>query len=889
MKRTGKNFALLCVGLVAASCAKELNNEIRNVVVPGEEIIFGAAASFENGDQKTKTEYGEPNTEKGYVPLKWFTTDEIEIACPEAVNAQQATYRVSDEITNGADVNSSSATLMRTSEKGLQWSAEEMHHFYAMYPASSMFSDSERGSIGMGEGGVTGYMPVNQNPLKIVNTEGTELSTGNNDGNSSWIVNPDMRYAYMVAKNAYTTESEGNVTLTFKPIVTALEFDVTCPEIGKQENGEAAIFITALSLHSASNTNICGAFKYQFNQTAGEYDENDGILTDANTGTGYDRITMSMPNDGVKMANGNKLDVTFFLLPTVNFTGGDLKLDIFYTLNGSPFVKTATIGKEIQAKKKYFFSDLVLPAIKTNVKGSSWISAIDDNVYVSQLSIPVAGNAFSKGYLGSNPEYYKEQVIDYEELWNLGVRGFEFCTASNGVIDGTADISSQPFICNATHLAGDNLGQAFSKLVAKMDEEESDGTKPYKNECLIIIFKYVTHGEKNGYADTGFDPQIYCQQVCKFLENYSSRLAVLDANTTVGDIRGKIVALIRPGDDAYMASLGKETTPGIDISSSAVADKVTIIQDWGTCIDRWDRRYNNYAAEGAFKSDGDIVFEDLLWGESKSNSSFTYNSRYNGQNLSNDINYPTESLNLAHTLTIGSNANAGTAYISDQIRVVPQNSSFTSAFYSTLNVSSGIFNKTYRYLWLKWPESMTSKLRMIKDVFDRSTRTKGSSSSSIFIQNLCGFYLTNNLTESLLPYNGSYTSSLTGLSDKEYKLNDAGQGGNYSAHAADFNTAFYNFVIAEEQKGADGIQGPWGLVMMDYIGASASQFTGLDEYASDNTTHANATDASAASTALPRLILMNNFKFPLATKQDPASANYDNEIEDGGNAIDFAN
>ena len=878
MKRTGKNFALLCVGLAAVSCAKELNNEIRNVVVPGEEIIFGAAASFENGDPKTKTEYGDPVTENGvgYVPLKWLSTDEIEIACPEAVSAQKATYKVSEEITNGADGNSSSATLMRTSDKGMQWSSSEAHHFYAMYPASSMFSESERGSIGMGDTGVNGYMPVNQNPLKIVDSNGTELTNSNNTGDSNWIVNPDMRYAYMVAKNEYTTESEGNVTLTFKPIVTALEFDVTCPAIGNQGDGEAAINITALSLHSSKNNNICGAFNYQFNENSGVYDESAGILTDANTGTGYDRITMSLPNDGVKLTDGKKLDVTFFLLPTADFTGGDLKLDIFYTLNGSPFVKTATIGKEIKAKKKYFFSNLVLPSIAANVSGSRWFSAIDDNVYVSQLSIPVAGNAFSNGYSGSNPEYYKEQVVDYEELWNLGVRGFEFCSEKS-TTENT--IENEPFLCNGQEMPI-TVGSAFENLVNKM-YETIDEDQPYKDECLIVIFKFVSY-------DTPYNPNDYCNQVCTFLEDYSDKLAVLNSTTTVGDIRGKIVALIRPGDDVYMIKSGLEPTASIDISSSTVANLVTIIQDWGTCIDRWDRRYDGFAAEGDMRQDGDLIFEDYLWGESSSNTSFTYSTSYNGNDLSSTITYPSETLNLSHGLTIGSNTNAGTAYISDQIRVVPKNSSFTDAFYSTINVSAGFINKTYRYLWLKWPESMTTKLRMLQNVFTESTNTKGSASNSIFIQNLCGYYLTNGLVASYKPYNGSnYNSSLNYAGS--YDLNGAGQGGNYSAHAADFNTAFYNFLKAEEEKGASGAQGPWGLVMMDYIGASESQFTGLDEYSSDNTTHANAAQASAASTALPRLIIMNNFKFPLATRQDASNVNYDNETSNGGNAIDFNN
>ncbi|MGM9740218.1 MAG: hypothetical protein ACI3ZP_06395 [Candidatus Cryptobacteroides sp.] len=828
-----------------------MNNEIHNVVVPGEEIIFGAAASFENGDQKTKTEYGEPDTEKGYVPLKWLTTDQIEIACPEAVNAQQATYQVSETITNDENNgNSSSAKLMRTSEKGLQWSAEETHHFYAMYPASSMFSDSERGSIGMGEDGVTGYMPVNQNPLKIVNAAGTELTTDNNTGESNWIVNPDMRYAYMVAKNEYTTASEGNVTLTFKPIVTALEFDVTCPEIGAQDNGgEQAIYITALSLHSSSNTNICGAFKYQFNQTAGEYDENDGILTDANTGTGYDRITMSMPNDGVKMANGNKLDVTFFLLPTADFAGGDLKLDIFYTLNGSPFVKTATIGKEILAKKKYFFSNLVLPAIAGDVKGSSWFSALDPNTLISQLSIPVAGNAFSSYYSGTDSQYYKEQTLHYTDLWDKGVRGFEFCTAIGGADGSTSGtLKDNYFVCNGQAMkvnASDDtpvtFGNAFARLAQQLENPD------YQNECLIIIATYKSYS-----GDGGYSPQQYINDLEAFISDNvdDSKLVKLSPSSAVRDLRGKIAILVRPGDDAY------ESTQNLNVTNS----KITLIKDWGTAVDKWDKRFGpEYKSEGAFNNTtASKTIEDYLWGVGSSTGSYS-NSAYGPDFQSG---YPTvDNFVFNHN----TNESGQIVHVQEWARMIPENSFATSKFYSGLSASH--FHITY--LWLQWPESYSQKQRMIESTVVSSMATKGGSTDNkIFINSLCGFYPVLSLNTSYYPYNTKYQYDCQGSHwvsySPSFSLDNAGSGGDYVTCAYDLNKWFYEWLTENEDKQ----QGPVGLVMLNHIGNTSG---GSDDKSLD----------------LVNWILMNNFKFPLATKQDPATANYDNEIADGGNAIDF--
>ena len=115
-----------------------------------------------------------------------------------------------------------------------------------------------------------------------------------------------------------------------------------------------------------------------------------------------------------------------------------------------------------------------------------------------------------------------------------------------------------------------------------------------------------------------------------------------------------------------------------------------------------------------------------------------------------------------------------------------------------------------------------------------------------------------------------------------------GKGGDYLALANDLNSYTYNLLSAKPGSGGDSLdqEGPWGLVVMDHIGASTD------------------------SEKLVNLILRNNFKFILATKPDGTSGDeggqggegsgseggstgsasvkdYDSVYLDGQNAISF--
>lgn len=822
-----KSILILCACAAFAGCSED-DLVVKKPAIPGSEVQFGATAYMSNGNS-TRTEYGDADATKGKIELRWVEGDKIDIACPQAVaGRRKAAYKIVTESIvadpNSSTIDNGKATqLDKLGEYGIQWGEPGNHEFYALYPSSESFDATERGKIGMDGTGVNGYLPVNQDPIEV-----------KPDG-SNYILKPDMRYAFMVADATVNSAEVNTVSLSFEPLVTALQFELTAPKIINNTTESTELTITAVSLHTVNEQNICGSFQYKFQTDA---------ITDTNKETGFSRITQTIPDSNPVILNagtGNKVDVTFFVLPSANIADGNLRLQVFYNHNGSPYVKTLKIGKELTARKKYYFRNVQLPQIDAKVQGSTWFSALDPNVYISQLSIPVAGNAFSSYYDKENPQYYKEQTSNYIELWNKGVRGFEFSTSHGSGYDNskTGTLEDNRFVCNGKAMEVKSNGQtvtfgyAFRALATELAKNP--------NECLIIICNYKTYGS------TGND----CQQYVKDLEAWlttndtiNKKLVKLTPSSTVKDLRGHIAIIVRPGEDAYSSI----ATSSIKVTNT----NLTLVQDWGTCIDKWNRRFGSgYAIEGAFAKTGETKIEDYLWGvaNNSSNTDFIIGT-YGRDFVSDSPGYPSDNVDI-YDFDHSTETSGEIVHVQEWARIVPQ--SFSGKFKSNLSDSQTqliTWDKEYFYLWLNWPESYTQKQKMIKTFVGMSMNTKGvAKPDGIFINSLCGFYPTTDIPSSYYPYNTSYSYRSDVFSGRtiSFTLKDAGSGGDFVTCAYDLNKWFYKY-LTEENVDDKGVlkQGPVGLVMLNHIGNTSK---GTDDKSLD----------------LVNWIMMNNFKFPLAT------------------------
>ena len=895
MNKYIKLFALAGATFLLGACQEELGLE-SGAITPGNEILFGANAYFENGEPQTRTVYGDIVGDQ--IEVLWVPGEDcMDIACPQAVGAagHQAEYMVSaeDATTAGSGdktaADDKASVLVRKSPVGLQWSASRTHNFYAAYPSKNQIAARAVGKLeqkDIEKLGMTvsydqetnaetatlrGFIPVDQSPA-------AENITGSpSDG---WEVKPDMTYAYMVANASHTRGAGGTVSLLFKPQVTALEFEIVSSDLtGTDPNATYPQFsILGVQLFSKDGQQMAGQFDYTY------------PLTESGTGTftkvaanGYEKITQTF-GDGLLVNEGKAVKVTFFMLPGETFnhnSSGDLGLTVIYGVGNNPQVKTATLMKEITPKKKYFFSNVKLPAITENVSGSSWFSALNPNTYVSQVSIPVAGNVFANTTYGTNIAN-AQQTLDYVTLWNRGVRGFELVTQSNGSRKGDdVTLADQKFVCTENIIPNSpTFDVAFTTLASYLKQNSS--------ECLVLLMSYQP-------SNDGFNPDRYVKQLINYLDSFVTKntygytkddFVQIKSGTTAEDLQGKIAIIIRPGDDDRYES----ATTTANISLGKWNNNLILIQNWGAAFDAWDKRYEGFARQSTYVTNSKYQgsknghqnlpqVEDYLWAVSSQENSYTIavagNNEYNNAGSSDwkgsfaEKVLPKQNFNFKHTITGNT---AGNAMIQEWMRVSPINEQLNNkGIYAYVQQKQWlVWHDVYSYLYVKWPESISDKKKAIKTLFDISTKNRGKNSQDLYINVLSGYYIDwhndGNYIKGLLPFKQEFKFKIKGdLSNYNETITPTaqGKGGNHTLYSYDINNYTYNLLSANPGT-TDGLSqtGPWGLVVIDHIGT-----TQVKELGSSTTK----TVSDDKSMNLVDLIMLNNFKFPLATKTQTTS------------------
>lgn len=896
MKKYTKYFFLLVTCLLASACSEELGLDYIKVV-PGQEIQFGGNAYFTSGDPQTRTEYGkvveigtdEETGEPIYgIEVKWLDgVDKVDIACPEAVGAKRAEYKVAsvNETTSASDNYASVANaLHKTGDVGLQWSTSPVHNFYAAYPSrqqglgnlkeilSATEYDKVEADFGLNyeKKEFKGFIPSEQRAIRK-----EEVTEGETKG---YILHPDMTNAYMIAKKAHTGEN-GNVGLQFNSIVTALQFQIKANDVKILEQ-DKPIKITSVALEQAQGKQLCGEFTYN-------YETNEYTYPTSLTGT--DKLITAV-FDPVTLNEGDYLDVTFFLLPGAEFNSEEnaadepeLDLIVRYTLadndgEENPGMKSALMSKNIKPSKKYYISNVQLPVINLNATGTTWWSALPPRALFSQVSLPVAGNVFATtAYNTGTATYVKasnaQQVLTYDQLWDAGVRGFEFVTDRENSTDGTATIGNQPFVCaeeklNIVYENGENdvkinFDVAFHTLANRL--------KNSPTETLVLLCTYMP------CSGTEFNPQEYVNQLLRYFSNFATTntlgftekdfVPITDA-TRVYDMTGKICVIIRPADDGRYNSTGSYTA-GINMNAWPGEQKhVVLIQDWGTAFDVWDRRYGskwaresslktNYAGGKALYGSCDEI-ENYLYCTSQS----TTNINDKQKNSTNFNNAPNElpkfdentyKFNYTHDMT-GSTAKA---YVQEWARVSPTDNNLNAiGIYTGYTPYAEVLGDGE--LWVRWPASIEEKKFAIKKLFENSVATSGDNTTNdLYINSLSGYYIDwdNTLTydKSTLPFKKSF--KINGhLSGREYDsalgVEGQGKGGNFKLLAYDLNKYVYDLINNKEIA-----SGPLGLVIMDHIGNNAVKQLG------PNTSEQTVTGDKSLD--LVDLIMRNNFKYSL--------------------------
>lgn len=516
-----KIFSMFAASLlVLGSCTEKEN--IGTPVQTGDEIHFG----FSTPDKvDTRTVYDAPTQDSEgnwYFPVYWEQDDEIAIFCPQASQpeTQLVHYKITPDSNNPAT--SSAVTKVDANAPGLQWGASDEHRFYGFYPASAVLGTETDGRI-------KGHIPVEQKVVRWEETTDNGVTTYNGV--------PDTDLAYMFA---YTSVKKSelvdnpDIPLKFRPLVTILEIVVNGPAENSSPIQVSNINVTGVS----GNVALAGDFECLISDQSGN-------CTPLNNGTVTNRISISCfdneKNQFITLNHGDKINVKAFIIPNeVNIDKQQISITVS-TVNGAAKTKTLQTD-EIVA---HMVNRVSLPAL-TSGGTNYWLSNLDPNIYLSELSLPGSKMSFATSGNGAKTnECFQTQSL--ETQFRDGVRAFIVQTeatttynSSNNVIGTTVnEIYTKK-----------SLETILGQLKSLLEEAQSN------NKTNEFAFVQITYDKASysGYNPGGGAYQYWIEGIeyeLNKLENnntYNIYTDQITPDTKLGDVGGHIVLKVNFND-----------------------------------------------------------------------------------------------------------------------------------------------------------------------------------------------------------------------------------------------------------------------------------------------------------------------------------------------------
>lgn len=781
--------ALVSTAILLAGCQENELVKPKETWHKGDNVEFRARAGYENnGGSDTRTVYTGETYEfdgKTYERVDWVEGDQIRIFCKEAQNpAEGVNYSdykiVRHENAAGKDY----GYLERVNANGsLQWGDPSQEHtFYAFYPSPAQNSQLE-----MSGDKAKGVVPMEQTPLEITST---------ND--KDFVAKPNMNYAFMTAKAVMKPGSGNEVNLSFKSMVTALELELQGPD-------QQTVELTDIRI-SSDTENLTGPFTCDLDKVA-----TDGYPDCTILSTTDDRHTVNVSLVDKKTGNpfrligGQTLKVTVFLLPLDDYqalkislqTAKGIKSHDLTAKDGSPMI--------IKSHLKNLVQNIQVPS---NFSANQWLSHMNDNVLLSQLSIPGSGNSYSYVYSGSDVDNFKAQTLDIEGQWNLGVRAFEVTTGRKADTGASSFGQGGLIISNSLGTLSNTVAEAVEKVYSMLTANPK--------EFAMMIISYQPKGDRDGN-----------QFIKEFMDWYdnlnihtSGHTALFRPGLSIGDVRGKMMFILRPtSEDEDVLS---------DATRATIADKdFLVVEGWGSLQDKWKKRGYPVTSQVGTAGTGTMEENMMMVMEHSSGTEAPAFKPLLTKGVA-DYTYQTNQ--------------EFNAWVQEWPRVVEED--------LKLPLWSTGWGWIKTYYWVHWGESYNEKLQDAKDTFDKSIADK-TNQSSVYINSLCGYFIDKGKKETCKPVN-----NLSGDGMRDWGVTY----GNLITFSERINEDFYKYVLGKSN--AQGsLSGPVGVVMINRVGTDD------------------------ASRMMPNVIISNNFKFPLLTKDPSAGKTNGNTYQSGGDAI----
>lgn len=536
MKKNIFLIAGIALTAMLSGCADEnLDNTVKNPVKSGEEIMFGSRLSGDadviESNPGTRTVYGDRTTTG--VPVYWEDdgSDEIAIFCNQA--SQPASHLVNYKITPDETDHAKAATVAKvnTSEAGLQWGdLDTEHRFYAFYPASAVEGSAEEDQTGK----ITANIPVTQQVQEWRTVE--KGANGAIDGKKTYFGLPNMDYAYMYAYNAVTpsqVDKNKSIDLQFHNLVTVLDITVQGPSSGTAT-------ITNINVDAIDGTTpiLTGDFTCNIRNTetgvigtcepVGEFNEERGRISIPC----YDKKTGQF----IQLGKDELLNVKAYIIPQDKNTVTKRTLRVTVSLlNGAPCSKTLQQADVTPHK----INRVILPPL--TIGGTNyWMSSLDPNIYVSELSLP--GSKMSYLTSANRADIVYQNATIEEQLMD-GVRAFIFHTQR--MYNGELRISVNGSALTTT------LKDALAEIATFLKDAESKGKK---QETAFVLVTYS--GGNGSEKDWMTALQNTVNECAGDYDTYRIFDKEMTPDVTLGDVAGQIILKANYNSDAMISGAG---------------------------------------------------------------------------------------------------------------------------------------------------------------------------------------------------------------------------------------------------------------------------------------------------------------------------------------------
>ncbi len=503
-------LAAVAAGL--ASCVKEDFENAANGSYDG--------IQFNISTVDTKTVYGTQASDKSW-PLYWVAGDPVRIYCAEAEDAKQADYTVTPTGTNSK----TGSMALASGSTALQWGGDSNdHNFYAVYPNTATF-----------ENGIATFQ-INRNQKATVTTT--------NGYENDVVAAPDMRNAYMVAKTT-TKPTDDAVGLTFKPIMTTLDVVIKAANVNMNTTGSARI--TGISLASTMTSNSTASKdQFYYDITNGAITANgastSGTLTTMTEQTFVNLVDASGNASYVDLASGHTLTITVFLPPMSKVAAANLKRQVKVRVHATGNTELVASLKTNDTSSENWTTQLtpgtkrrvVLPELPSNAQssGNNWITPLDGNIYVSQMSIPGAHDAATgeemTTIIGDLFATTQEQTLQTQ--WNLGVRAFDLRPAIYDAIIGS---TNELWLYHGMTRVSVSWATAMNTLKSNLTDNPG--------EFAIVLFRHEDEGTL-GKNTNSADFNTYMTNYINANKNW---IVDWKPNLTIDECRGKIILISR--------------------------------------------------------------------------------------------------------------------------------------------------------------------------------------------------------------------------------------------------------------------------------------------------------------------------------------------------------